>query len=61
MSFDATNSGKRAGAEVAEVYVADGHANAARPAKELKAFEKVTLAPGETKRVTVDLDARAFA
>ncbi len=61
VSFDVTNTGKRAGAEVAEVYVADDHAKVARPAKELKGFEKVTLAPGETKHVSVALDERAFA
>jgi beta-glucosidase len=61
VSFDVTNTGKRAGAEVAEVYVADDHAKVGRPAKELKGFEKVTLAPGETKHVSVPLDERAFA
>jgi len=61
VSFDVTNTGKRAGAEVAEVFVADDHAKVARPAKELKGFEKVTLAPGETKHVSVALDERAFA
>lgn len=61
VSFDVTNTGKRAGAEVAEVYVADDHAKVARPAKELKGFERVTLAPGETKHVSVSLDDRAFA
>jgi beta-glucosidase len=61
VSFDVTNTGKRAGAEVAEVYVLDDHAKVARPAKELKGFEKVTLAPGETKHVSVALDERAFA
>jgi beta-glucosidase len=43
------------------VYVADGHAPVPRPAKELKAFSKVRLAPGETKRVELALDRRAFA
>jgi beta-glucosidase len=61
VSFDVTNTGKRAGAEVAEVYVADDHAKVARPAKELKGFEKVTLAPGETEHVSLTLDERAFA
>jgi beta-glucosidase len=61
VSFDVTNTGKRAGAEVVEVYVADDHAKVPRPAKELKGFERVVLAPGETKHVSVPLDARAFA
>ncbi len=61
VTFDVTNTGQRAGAEVAQVYVADGHAKVARPARELKGFERVQLAPGETKHVSVQLDARAFA
>jgi len=61
VSFDLTNIGDRAGAEVAQVYVADDHSKISRPAKELKGFSKVTLQPGETKHVTIDLDARAFA
>jgi beta-glucosidase len=61
VAFDVTNTGKREGAEVAQVYVSDGHAPVPRPAKELKAFAKVRLAAGETKRVELALDRRAFA
>jgi beta-glucosidase len=61
VSFDITNTGARAGADVAQVYVADDHAKIARPAKELKGFTKVALQAGETKHVSVELDARAFA
>ena len=61
VSFDLTNTGDRAGAEVAQVYVADDHSKIARPAKELKGFAKVTLKPGETQHVSVNLDGRAFA
>jgi beta-glucosidase len=61
VSFDLTNTGDRAGAEVAQVYVADGHSSIPRPAKELKGFSKVLLQPGETRHVTVDLSSRAFA
>lgn len=61
VSFDVTNAGKREGAEVAQVYVGDNHAKVPRPAKELKGFVKLTLRPGETKRVTVTLDRRAFS
>ncbi len=61
VSFDLTNSGGRAGAEVARVYIADNHSKIARPVKELKGFEKVLLQPGETKQVTINLDPRAFA
>jgi beta-glucosidase len=61
VSFDVTNTGKRAGAEVAQVYVSDKHAKVERPVKELKGFSKVTLKPGETKHISVALDHRAFA
>jgi len=61
VSFDVTNTGKVAGAEVAELYVSDPSAKAKRPERELKGFEKVRLAPGESKHVTLNLDARAFS
>lgn len=61
VSFDITNTGKREGDEVAQVYVGDKHANVPRPAKELKGFAKVHLRPGETRHVTVKLDRRAFS
>jgi beta-glucosidase len=61
VSFDVTNTGKREGATVAQLYVADGHAGVPRPQKELKGFQRVTLKPGATKRVTVQLDGRSFA
>ena len=61
VSFDVTNTGGVAGAEVAQLYVSDPSAKAVRPERELKGFEKVRLAPGETKHVTLNLDARAFS
>lgn len=61
VSFDVTNTGNRAGADVAEVYVRDNHSRAIRPLKELKGFAKPYLQPGETKQVTVSLDRRAFS
>jgi beta-glucosidase len=61
VSFDITNTGKREGAEIGEVYVAEDHAKVERPAKELKGFGKVNLMPGETKTVTVALNRRAFS
>jgi beta-glucosidase len=60
VSFDVTNTGSVAGAEVAQLYVSDPSTKAKRPERELKGFEKVRLAPGETKHVTLNLDARAF-
>ena len=61
VSFDVTNVGAVTAAEVAQVYVGDPSASVPRPAKELKAFRKVRLAPGQTEHVTVHLDRRAFA
>jgi len=61
VSFDVTNSGTVAGAEVAELYVSDPSAQVDRPERELKGFAKVRLDPGETRHVTISLDARAFS
>lgn len=61
VSFSVTNTGKVAGAEVAQLYVSDPSAKVDRPERELKGFEKVRLAPGETKRLTLQLDARSFS
>ena len=52
---------ERAGADVAQIYVGEPNARVPRPAKELKGFVKISLQPGETKRVRVMLDGRAFA
>ncbi len=60
-SFDITNTGSCAGAEVAQVYVGGANPKVPRPTKELKGFTRVEVAAGETKHVTVLLDARAFA
>ncbi len=61
VSFDVKNTGRRVAAEVAELYVGDSHASVPRPVKELKGFAKVDLKPGETRRVTLTLDPRAFS
>jgi beta-glucosidase len=61
VSFDVKNTGTREGADVAQVYIGDTHAKVARPSKELKGFSKISLRPGETRRVTVTLDRRAFS
>lgn len=55
-----TNSGSTAGAEVVQVYVADP-APAGEPPHQLKGFVKVDLRPGESRRVFVTLDPRAFS
>jgi beta-glucosidase len=56
-----SNTGARVGSEVIQLYVGDEASSVPRPAKELKAFAKVHLAPGETKRVKLDLKDRDFA
>lgn len=56
-----TNTGRRAGSEVVQVYVGDNTASVTRPPRELKAFEKVWLEPGEERVVTLTLDERSFA
>jgi beta-glucosidase len=61
VSFDITNTGKREGDEVAQVYVGDKHASVPRPVKELKGFAKIHLRPGESHHVTVKLDRRSFS
>ncbi|MGN0247143.1 MAG: glycoside hydrolase family 3 C-terminal domain-containing protein [Lachnospiraceae bacterium] len=61
VSVDITNTGKVAGKEIVELYVADKESTVIRPLKELKGFDKVLLQPGETKTVTITLDWRAFA
>ena len=61
VSFDVKNTGTREGADVAQVYVGDTQAKVPRPAKELKGFVKVSLRPGETKKVSVMLDSRALS
>jgi beta-glucosidase len=60
VSFTLTNTGKMAGAEVAEVYVSCKNGNVYRPKKELRGFAKVFLEAGENRRVTVALDDKAF-
>jgi beta-glucosidase len=61
VSCDIANTGARAGAEVVQLYVHDGHASVPRPEEELKAFTKVLLMPGETRTVTLSLDPRSFS
>ena len=56
-----TNTSDREGSAVVQLYVSDDTASDPRPAKELKAFAKVSLAAGENRRVSLFLDARAFA
>ena len=61
VSFRVKNTGKRAGAEIAQLYVAPVNPPVERPLKELKGFQKVYLKPGESKKVTITLDRRSLA
>jgi len=61
VSFDVANTGHRAGAEVAQVYVSDPSATVPRPERELKGFERVMLNPGESRHITVRLNRRSLA
>ncbi len=61
VSFDVKNTGSRAGAEIAQIYVGDPSATVRRPQMELKGFSRVVLAPGEVHRVTATLDKRSLA
>ncbi|MBX0290306.1 glycoside hydrolase family 3 C-terminal domain-containing protein [Hymenobacter sp. HSC-4F20] len=60
VTLSVRNTGKVAGAEVVQLYVHDEQASVKRPEKELKAFEKVFLKPGEAKTVTLTLGPDAF-
>jgi len=61
VSLDVQNTGQRAGAEIVQVYVRDVQSRLVRPEKELKAFAKVELGPGESKTVTLTLDREALS
>ena len=56
--IEITNTGNRAGAEVAQVYIGDLEASVKRPAKELKAFQKVFLKANESKIITFEIKPR---
>jgi len=58
---DVTNTGDRLGSDVVQLYITDSKCSVDRPVKELKAFEKVMLKPGETKTVTLNTDKRALS
>jgi beta-glucosidase len=60
VKVDVMNSGKVPGKEIVQLYVRDVQSTFARPEKELKAFDKVELQPGETRTVTFKLDREAF-
>ncbi|WP_308000648.1 glycoside hydrolase family 3 C-terminal domain-containing protein [uncultured Gemmiger sp.] len=60
VSLTVTNTGSVAGTEIVQLYVAKKNSALFRPARELKGFARVTLAPGEKQRITLTLDDKAF-
>jgi beta-glucosidase len=58
-TFTVTNTGRRTGAEVAQLYVSQP-ASAQEPPKQLRGFQKVVLRPGQSKTLSIRLDERAF-
>jgi len=58
---DVTNAGARAGDEVVQMYIRDKFSSVTRPVKELKGFERITLAPGETKTVSLEITPEHLA
>ena len=61
IGFTLTNTGTCEGTEIAQVYVRDLVGSVTRPVKELKAFERITLAPGESRTVTLSLPVSELA
>ena len=60
VSLTVTNTGSVAGTEIVQLYVAKKNSELFRPARELKGFARVTLAPGEKQRISIMLDDKAF-
>lgn len=60
ISTTVTNTGERTGKEVVQFYIRDLFGQVVRPVKELKGFEKITLTPGESKKVSFTLDKEAI-
>jgi beta-glucosidase len=61
VSLNVQNTGQRAGAEVAQLYIADIASSVPRPPKELKAFRKIYLQPGESRQIFFTLDKSALS
>jgi beta-glucosidase len=58
---DVTNTGKREGTEVVQLYIRDQVSSVTRPVKELKGFQKISLKPGETRTVALDITPESLA
>ncbi len=61
VSVDITNTGKVTGDEVVQMYIRDKVSSVTRPVKELKGFQRITLKPGETKTVTMEITPEQLA
>jgi len=61
LRFNIANTGKLAGDEVVQLYVHDEYSSVVRPLKELKAFKRISLEPGETRSIEIELVSDAFA
>jgi beta-glucosidase len=61
VQFTVANTGRREGAAVPQIYVEQENPSLARPPKELKGFAKVLLKPGQSQKVSIQLDRNAFA
>lgn len=60
VSVDVTNTGGREGSEVVQLYIGDKESSLPRPVKELKGFEKVRLAPGESRTVAFEITSESL-
>ena len=61
LSVRVTNRGERSGAEVVQVYIRDQVSSVTRPVKELKAFKRISLEPGESRYVTFSISHQELA
>ncbi len=61
VTVDVTNTGDKAGHEVVQMYIRDIFSSVTRPVKELKGFKKIWLEPGDTKKVSLDINKKSLA
>ena len=61
VAFDIENAGERTGKETVQLYISDLTSSVERPVKELKAFQKIELAPGQRRTLRFQLDRKAFS
>ena len=61
VSVDVKNIGEISGDEIVQLYISDKYSSITRPVKELKAYQRVSLKPGESKEILFELNKSAFA